>query len=330
MPLASTFILSKKKNKEAYVEPVIENGGYCFTVKAGTPPQWAQKGTKLARGANFQCVMSGVVINDPYIKGESMAGRMGERLMAIVAEGDRGRVYLSPTAEHEETAQQAAPEWKPDQPMNRDTTNLVSGRGYGFFTWADLFTDRQMVALTTFSDLVGEARERIRLDAAAAGLPDDGVPLREGGSGATAYAEAVSVFLGLSVSRLTDICNAFCRWQVSRTQVRNLFGRQAIPMMWDYAENNVFGGAAGDFDVTLGSILNVIRKMMNRKWGKAEHCNVGSFSPPSPRVISTDRPTTTTLAMPILVTSFMFGSVSLYNLSSQISLPLWQLLKLRS
>ena len=151
VPLASTFILSKKDKKEAYVEPVTTEGGYHFIVKAGKPPETANKGTKLARGANFHCVMSGAVINDPFIKGESMAGRMGARLMAIVAEGDRGRVYLAPTPEHEEIAQQAKPEWKPDQEMNRKTTNLVSGRGYGFFTWADLFTDRQLVALATFS-----------------------------------------------------------------------------------------------------------------------------------------------------------------------------------
>ncbi len=290
VPLASSFILSKKKGKEAYVEPEIEEGGYQFTVKAGTPPESATKGTKLARGANFQCVMSGAVINDPFIKGESMAGSMGARLLAIVAEGDRGRVYLAPTPEHEEIAQQAEPEWKPDQQMNRETPNLVSGRGYGFFTWADLFTDRQLVALTTFSDLVGEARERILLDAVAAGLPDDGVPLRAGGVGATAYAEAVGVYLGIALSRLTDICNAFCRWEVSRTQVRNLFGRQAIPMIWDYAENNVFGSAAGDYAVTLGSILNVLRKVMNAGWGKSMQGDATSFSSSKSPVISTDPP----------------------------------------
>ncbi len=135
VPLASTFILSTKKGKEAYVEPVIEDGGYRFTVKAGAPPEAAREGTKLARGSNFQCLMSGVPIAGDYIKAESVAGRMEARLMAIVAEGERGRVYLAPTLEHEAIAHSAQPKWKPDQPMNRDTTNLVSGRGYGFFTW---------------------------------------------------------------------------------------------------------------------------------------------------------------------------------------------------
>ena len=160
VPLASIFMLSAKKAKEAYVEPVIEDGGYRFTVKVGAPPDVAaaKAGTKLSRGANFQCVMSGAVVNDPYIKAESMAGRMGARLMAIVTKGDRGRVYLAPTSEHEVIARKAKPEWTPDQQMSRDTSNLVSGRGYGFFTWEDLFTPRQLVALTTFSDMVTEAR----------------------------------------------------------------------------------------------------------------------------------------------------------------------------
>ena len=137
---------------------------------------------------------------------------------------------------------------------------------------------------------MNEARERIRFDAVAAGLPDDGVPLREGGTGADAYAEAVEMYLGIALSRMTDICNSLCRWEVSRTQVRNLFGRQAIPMIWDYAENNVFGGAAGDYAVTLDSILNVIKKVMGTGEGKAFQGDATSFSSVDLRVISTDPP----------------------------------------
>ena len=166
VPLCSTFVLSAKKGKEAYVEPVVEGGGYRFEAKAGAPEDMeaAKRGTKLARGANFRCLLSDAIIDDPYIKAESMAGRMGARLMAIVAEGDRERVYLSPTREHEEIARSAKPSWRPDQLMNRDTSNLVSGRGYGFFTWADLFAPRQLAALGTFSELAKEAVERVERD----------------------------------------------------------------------------------------------------------------------------------------------------------------------
>jgi putative DNA methylase len=198
VPLASTFMLSTKAGKEAYVEPVIGNGGYRFTVKVGRPKdaERAKRGTKLSRGANFECVMSGTPIAGDYIKGEGQAGRMGSRLMAIVAEGDRGRVYLAPTAEHEAAAQEAKPEWKPEGDV---PARLTGGTcvPYGLSTWGDLFTPRQLVALTTFSDLVGEAMQQVRRDALAAGVSDDPAPLRDGGTGAAGYAEAVGVYLGI-------------------------------------------------------------------------------------------------------------------------------------
>jgi hypothetical protein len=187
VPLVTTFVLSSKPGHEAYVEPVVEGDTYHFTVRVGTPPAWAKNGTKLARGANFRCLLSQMPIKDEYIKAESMAGRMGARMLAIVAEGPRGRVYLPPTAEHEAIARSAQPTWKPDLPMNRETTDLVSGRGYGFFTWADLFTPRQLVALTTFADLVGEAMERVKSDylRAKAGTPASGPGTRASGAPAT-------------------------------------------------------------------------------------------------------------------------------------------------
>ncbi len=165
VPLVSNFMLSTKKGKEAWVEPVIEGRHYRFAVRIGSPPDSARSGTKIGRGASFECVMSDTPMSPDFIKAESMAGRMGTRLMAIVAEGDRERVYLPPSADQEETARMASPAWRPDEPMNRVTTNLVSGRGYGVFTWADLFTERQLTALTTFSDLVSEAREKVHQDA---------------------------------------------------------------------------------------------------------------------------------------------------------------------
>ena len=245
VPLAATFILSKKVGKEAYVEPVIEEGGYHFTVKVGTPPEVAAKGTKPARGSNFLCVMSGVPVSGDYIKSEGQAGRMGARMMAIVAEGDRGRVYLAPTSEHETIARDGSPSWRPENDLIgkcRDQLPL-----YGMDTFADLFTDRQLAALTTFSDLVGEARERIRLDAVAAGLPDDGVLLHAGGVGATAYAEAVGVYLGLAMSKETVFLVTQARWRAGEGKSAPGFGRQALPMVWDYADVNPFAGAGGDF-----------------------------------------------------------------------------------
>ena len=196
VPLASTFVLSSKKGKEAYVEPVMEGEDYWFMVKSGTPPESAKNGTKLARGANFQCVMSKVPIVGDYIKAEGKAGRMSAKLMAIVAEGDRGRVYLPPTPEHESIVHGAEPPWMPNVEIPPDRRSMFTPL-YGLTHFKHLFTDRQLVALTTFSDLVAEARECVQRDAVAAGMVDDGVPLRNGGVGAMAYAEAVCDVLGV-------------------------------------------------------------------------------------------------------------------------------------
>ena len=292
VPLASTFMLSTKAGKEAYVEPVIENGGYRFTVKVGKPKdaEGAKNGTKLSRGANFQCLMSGAVINDPYIKAESIADRMGVRLMTIVAEGDRSRVYLAPTPEHEAVACKAKPEWKPDMPMNRDTANLVSGRGYGFFTWADLFTSRQLVALTTFSDLVGEAMMKVRADGIAAGLSDDKRAFRDGGTGATAYAEAVGVYLGMSVSKMADAQSSLCRWKTTMDQSIATFGRQALPMVWDFSEANAFGEMAGDPLVSLKNMMRVVDQLPASIEGRVVQADAQSQTMSNGSVVSTDPP----------------------------------------
>jgi putative DNA methylase len=260
VPLASTFMLSTKAGKEAWVEVVRKDQSdraYAFTVRTrashGAPPPEAKNGTKLARGAHFRCVLSGAPIPGDYIKAEGRAGRMGARLMAIVAEGERGRVYLAPTPEHEEIARQAKPEWKPENELIgkcRDQLPL-----YGMSSFADLFTPRQLVALTTFADLVGEAMARVKRDALAAGLPDDNKPLRDGGTGATAYAEAVGVYLGFVVSRLADFNSTVCGWIPIVQATRNTFARQAIPMTWDYAELNVFGNWLMSYDAALEKII---------------------------------------------------------------------------
>jgi putative DNA methylase len=174
VPLASTFMLSTKAGKEAYVEPVIEGAGYRFTVKAGKPKdaEAAKNGTKLARGANFQCVMLGTPIAGDYIKGEGKAGRMGARMMAVVAEGERGRFFLPPTPEMEEIARREKPTWKPELVIS-GSTQYLGVKPYGLKQFSQLFTDRQLVALTTLSDLVQEARGRVKRDGLVAGLSDN-------------------------------------------------------------------------------------------------------------------------------------------------------------
>ena len=167
VPLASTWMLSTKKGKEAYVEPVVEGSEYRFQVKSGRPPDLAlrRRGTKSGgSGSQFLCMMSGVPMPFAYLRDEAKAGRMGSRLMAIVAQGDRGRVYLSPTLESEEVARRAHPQGVPDTRLP-DKALGFRVQQYGMVRWRDLFTSRQLDALTTFSDLVGEATQQIRQDA---------------------------------------------------------------------------------------------------------------------------------------------------------------------
>lgn len=284
VPLASTFMLSTKPGKEAYVEPVIENGGYRFTVKVGKPkdPEAAKNGTSAGKRAAFKCLMSGTPIPYDYIRDEGQAGRMGARLMAIVAEGPNGRVYLPPTREHERIAREAKPTWKPEVALPANPRDFKTPL-YGLTTYADLFTPRQLEALVTFSDLVGEAMERVKRDALAAGLSDDPTPLRDGGTGAQAYAEAVGVYLALGVDRLADRSSTICGWDTGFTKIRNTFGRQAIPMTWDYAEGNPFSDSTGNFSALLEWVEKFLIEAPARPCGSSLQQDASSQS------ISTDK-----------------------------------------
>jgi putative DNA methylase len=293
VPLASTFMLSTKLSKEAYVEPVIEGGGYRFTVKVGKPKdaEAAKRGTKLSRGANFECLMSGTPIASDHIYGEANAQRMGARLMAIVAEGERGRVYLAPTAEMESIALTAEPTWKPGVAMP-ENPRWFSPPLYGLKTYGDLFTSRQLVALTTFSDLVQEACERVKTDAIAAGLPDDGRRLDKAGTGATAYAEAVAVFFAFAISRSADRGSSVCSWDNSPKMeaLRNTFGRQAIPMVWDFAEGNPFSEPSGNWMNNIEWGAKAVANMLATAFGDAQQLDATTQSLSVGKVVSTDPP----------------------------------------
>jgi putative DNA methylase len=249
VPLASTFILSSKEGKKTYVQPVVEGDRYTFVVRTGMPPSGVEEGTKAkGRGSNFLCLLSGVPISGDYIKAEGQAGRLGMRLMAVVAEGNRGRVYLDPNLEQEAIAQQADPKWTPsgDVPARLTGGTCVP---YGLRKWGDLFTPRQIVVLTAFSDLIPETIALVRANALAAGHRNDGLGLDSDGSGATAYAEAVGVYLAFALDKVADRGSSLGRWDPTPTQsgIINTFSRQALPMTWDFAESNPLGNASGNF-----------------------------------------------------------------------------------
>jgi putative DNA methylase len=293
VPLASTFMLATKPGKEVYVEPVIHDGDYCFTVKAGKPNdvEAVKSGTKLARGANFKCLMSGTPIASSHIYGEANAGRMGARLMAIACEGERERVYLAPTPEMEALALTAQPTWTPEVVMP-ENPRWFSPPLYGLKTYGDLFTSRQLVALTTFSDLVQEAREKVKCDAVIAGFPDDGKTLNELGVGAIAYADAVATYLACGISRSADFWSNICIWanQPKNELVTHLFGRQAIPMAWDFAEANPFSASGGNFTKNLSYVATGIDHLAGFAAGYALQIDAATNQISSAKLISTDPP----------------------------------------
>ena len=290
VPLASTFMLSTKKGKEAYVEPVIENGGYRFTVKVGTPEDAiaAKLGTSAGKRAGFKCLMSGTPLPYDYIRSEGQAGRMGERMMAIVAEGVRGRVYLKPIPEMEAIALTATPEWKPDTPMYGKCRVNVSN--YGLDVYGDLFTPRQLVALTTFSDLVQEACEKLKQDAIQADLPDDGKSFDKLCSGATAYADAVGVYLAFAIDRMAMTGNNLVRWNGVGQKAQHCFGRQALPMLWDFAEPNFFAKATGSVDAAVFYSYDPLNWMLPPISGSSKQEDAATQSTSHSKVVSTDPP----------------------------------------
>ena len=289
VPLTSTFVLFGKEGKQAYVRPVIESRGYRFTVRMGEPDEAAILGTKLTRGANFQCLMSETPIEPKHIYAEANAGRMGARLMAIVAEGTRARVYLSPTAEQERIAGEAHPAWKPEVAMPGNP-RWFSPPLYGLKTYGDLFTPRQLVGLTTFSDLVQDAIVRCRQDAVAAGMADDDVGLNAGGRGARAYAEAIGVYMAFAISKVANIGSSIASWMNDRGAFRETFARQAIPMVWDFAEANPFADAGGSLDAAIDKGAMSVRELPRSGCGHAEQADAQTQVLSINKVVSTDPP----------------------------------------
>jgi len=291
MPLISSLWLSKKKGKEAWVEPIVDRStnppSIHFEVRTeGKPPE----PPKIGRGAKFKCVACGQIAEENHIRKEFQEKRNEVQLMAVVAEGVRGRIYLPPTEDHVKIAESVNPTWKPIIEMNQDCKDLISGRGYGFKYWYELFTNRQLVALTTFSDLVAEAREKVREDAVAAGLQDDGKPLREGGRGATAYADAVATYLAFAVDRLAMTGNTLVRWNSVGEKAQHAFGRQALPMVWDFAEPNFLASATGSISAAIELEAEPL-SLINSKNGRAIQLDVSNqkFST-SQYIVSTDPP----------------------------------------
>ena len=289
-PLVSKWWLGKKKGKEAYIVPTVVDGHVEYSI--GHDPKLAptkqDDGTVDRNGA--RCLACEAHIGFDYLRSEARSGRMGAELMAIAAEGCRSRTYLPPDRAHAATALRAVPSSVPVGDLPEAALGFRV-QAYGMLKYSDLFSSRQLTALTTFSDLVSEARERVLQDALACGM-SEGERLEAGGVGAAAYADAVTTYLACALDQIVSANSSLCSWNASPTKetVRDLFARQAIPMIWDYAEANPFAGSTGDFGKSVNRISEVLKRLrLSNSVGVVMQSNAASRCYMS-SVISTDPP----------------------------------------
>ena len=283
MPLASSFILSKKKGSEAWVEPIFNKNTFHFKVHNGKYDRALENGTKKGKKALFCCPHCGDgIVNGDYADKEANNGRMGAILMAVVAEGERGRIYLSPdeitTSEIygriEDYYNANDIDDQVSQAGCRGTfASNAQGRRYGFFKFKDYFTHRQLTALTTFSELVGEAQAKVVAD-----------------GGSEEYGKAVSVYLSFIISKMADRGSSICSWDSSRDGLRNTYALQGIPMAWNYAEGNPFSNSSGCFDNMLDWVYKCILELPAQRGGEASQYDAQSDCILREIMVSTDPP----------------------------------------
>ncbi len=232
MPLVRSFWLSKKKNRPAWMRPVPRVSHVDFEVVEDSHGPMTD-GNVGRTGAT--CLVCATPVPLAYIRLEARAARMGEQLVAVVAEGNRRRVYLPATREHISAADVPRPDDVPEGALPEQALGFRV-QAYGMTAWADLFTNRQLLALTTISDLVLEVRDRVLADAQKLDSRD-----------APAYADAVVTYLACAVSKLADWSSSICSWISPIEGVRDTFARQAIPMVWDFVEINPLSNAVGNY-----------------------------------------------------------------------------------
>lgn len=268
VPLATTFMLSTRKGKEAFVQPKIEGTAYSFVVHDGPPLdlERSESGTKLGR-ASFQCLLSAAAISPEYIKEQGRAGKISSRMMAVVAEGDKGRVYITPTSEMEQRALIASPARKPETAFFQQALGFRVGN-YGMTQWSDLFTPRQLTALTTLADLANESPDRIKKDASA---ETDSTYVAD-------YAAAIGVYLTFAVTRISQYWSSLASWHNAGEKMQPVFGRQAIPMVWDYAEGNPFSDSSGNFTGSVTWIEKSFHSLAAGSNGVSLNADAGSQS----------------------------------------------------
>ena len=269
VPLVASWTLAKRPGKpKVWIEPIIDREAMTisYAIRHGGEPMHE----RTCSGGKGTCLATGAAIPASYIKAEGRAGRMGHDLIAVVADGERGRQYLAPTPAQLASVLSAHPRWKPEVALP-DQGLGFRVQAYGLDEWWKLFTPRQLTALTTLSDLLGEVAEKARSHASAAGLAVDGVRLRDSGRDADAYADAVVTYLAFAIDKCADYWSTICTWHNSGEKMRNTFGRQAIPMTWDFAECNPFSTSTGNWMAMVDWIVKAVAHVPASPLGGRAH-----------------------------------------------------------
>jgi putative DNA methylase len=254
VPLSSTFSLSKSRKQ--HVEYSFNGKSIQFKVeKNGSTPSAA----KISRGAKFKCLCCNEVIPDEYVKTEAQNNRMTSKMMAVIAEGKKGKIFLTPTESDINCSLIDKPTNYPDGQLSDDRRAIWCPL-YGLDTFSKLFTNRQLLLLTTYTECIKEIVQMVERDALNKHLAADSIPLREGGSGARAYSEAIGVYLSFAIDRLANYSSTLNGW--SGEFIIQTFGRQGLPMMWDYIESNPFSNSTGNWDGAISWITKVLEKIL--------------------------------------------------------------------
>lgn len=287
VPLISNFIISKKKGNEAYIEVVLKDDNYYFVVHPGKPEniEKASLGTSAGKRASFKCLFTGDPIPYNYIRNEGRAGRIGKRLIAIVAEGKKKRIYLSPTKEHEDIVKEVTCIEKPDLKLPYNPRDFKTPN-YGLESYGDLFTERQLLVHQTFCKLIEKVRFKINEDQKKVFQKEN----KNLDIFSNKYAESICVYLSFSVSRLINRHSTVCIWNTIGEKIEQVFAKQAIPMRWDFPEANPLSKSSGGYEGTLEWIPKVLELFPDADVGVVEQEDAATQKISNQKIISTDPP----------------------------------------
>jgi putative DNA methylase len=273
VPLVRSFWLSTKAGKKAWVEPVVDQSTMTYRFEVRTGNDEPRSGT-MGKGGDY-CLLTGSPMTREYIRTEGKSGRMKARLMAIVAEGVRGRIYLPPSELHEAVAASAQPTGEPPDTDIVGDLRYLTPVSYGMIKHRHLFTNRQLMALTTFCDMVGEARTKA--------LGDSGDN--------QAYADSLATYLAFACDRAADAWSSLASWRPTVGATRSTFARQALAMVWDFAEANPFSDSCGNWDgACLAWIEKAVRGLPASGNVVVNQVSAANLSPAAKCVFSTDPP----------------------------------------